>query len=145
MFRKKAKKAAKKFPVLRALDMAMDSDGVKLLIIMRCCPIVPHAIQNYFMGATAIKMRDFAPTGFFIAPYPAMMIFYGTTLSSIQDALEGNYDMGPGGTAAMIAAVVISLGGFIFLSCVVKRHLNKIVKDQEEADKAKKQAAADDE
>ena len=45
----------------------------------------------------------------------------------------------------MIAAVVISLGGFIFLSCVVKRHLNKIVKDQEEADKAKKQAAADDE
>ena len=145
LFRKKAKRLAKKYKWISAFDMAMDTDGVMFLVIMRICPLVPHAIQNYIMGATAMKMRHFAMTGFFIMPYTAMMIFYGTTISSITDAVEGNADLGPWGLSAMIGGSVLAIIASIFLSCVVKKHLNKMVADAEAAKEQTKTDNADEE
>ena len=50
LFRKKAKRMMKKYRVMKAFDMAMNSDGLMFLIIMRICPLVPFAIQNYVIG-----------------------------------------------------------------------------------------------
>ena len=57
LFRKKAMKLARKYKLISAFDMAMDTDGFMFLIIMRICPLVPFAIQNYIVGATSMKMK----------------------------------------------------------------------------------------
>lgn len=72
-------------------------------------------------------------------PWTGLMIFYGTTMSSIHDAINGNYNMGPFGLTAMIVGSVVAIIASIFLSCVVKRHANKMVAD---ANKAKEEAEA---
>lgn len=95
------------------------------------------------MGATAMKMRHFALTGVFMVPWTGMMVFYGTTISSIHDAINGKYTMGPFGLIAMIAGSVIAIIASIFLSCVVKKHLDKMVKDAEEAKEAAEKAKID--
>ena len=133
LFRKKAMKLAKKHKWISAFDMAMDTDGFMFLIIMRICPLVPFAIQNYIMGATSMKMRQFAITGVFMLPWTGLMIFYGTTIASIQDAVEGKMNMGPFGLTAMIVGSIIAIIASIFLSCVVKKHLNKMVAEAEKA------------
>ena len=129
MFRKTAVKMAKKYKVISAFDMAMDTDGMMFLIIMRICPLIPFAIQNYIIGATSMKMKHFWITGLFMVPWTVMMVFYGTTLSNIHDAVNGNYETGPVGLAAMIVGSVMAILASIFLSIVVKRHLNNMVKD----------------
>ena len=86
-----------------------------------------------------MKMRQFWTTGVFMLPWTGLMIFYGTTLSSIQDAIEGNYEMGPFGLTAMIAGSVVAIIASIFLSLVVRRHLRKMIED---AQKAKEEAEA---
>ena len=44
LFQKKAKRMMKKYKVMKAFDMAMNTDGLTFLIIMRICPLVPFAI-----------------------------------------------------------------------------------------------------
>ena len=68
-----------------------------------------------------------------MVPWTAMMVFFGTTISNIQDAISGNYNAGPFGLAAMIGGSVVAIIAAIFLSIVVKRHFNKIVNDAEAA------------
>ena len=147
LFRKKAKRLGKKYKWIAGLDSAIDTDGLKFLIVMRCCPLIPFAMQNYLFGATAMKMRHFAPTGVFMMPWTAMMIFYGTTLSSIHDALNGNYNMGPWGLTAMIGGSAVAILASIFLSCKVKKQMNEMVtaaeKAKEEAEDAKGKADAE--
>ena len=133
MFRKTALKLSKKHKWMSAFDMAMDTDGVKFLIVMRCCPLLPFAIQNYLMGATCMKVRHLAATGVFMMPWTAMMVFYGTTLSNIHDALNGNYKTGPVGFTAMVGGSVIAIAASIYLSCTVKKIMNKMVHDAEVA------------
>ena len=72
-------------------------------------------------------------------PWTGLMIFYGTTMSSIHDAINGNYNMGPFGFTAMIVGSVVAIIASIFLSCVVRKHANKMVSD---ANKAKVEAEA---
>ena len=133
LFRKKAKRMMKKYRVMKAFDMAMNSDGLMFLIIMRICPLVPFAIQNYVIGATSMQTRPFAITGVFMVPWTAMMVFYGTTISNLQSAIKGEYEQGPVGFAAMIIGSVMAILASIFLSIVVKRHLNNMIKDAEKA------------
>ena len=52
MFRKTAKRLGKKYKIVKAFDVAMGNDGVVFLIIMRICPLLPFAMQNYVIGAT---------------------------------------------------------------------------------------------
>ena len=126
MFRKTAVKLTKKYKWIAAFDKAMDTDGLVFLIIIRICPLVPFAIQNYIIGATSMKFKGFAITGVFMVPWTGMMVFYGTTLSSIHDAINGNYNAGPVGLACNIGGSVIAIFASIFLSCVVKKHLDKM-------------------
>ena len=44
LFRETAMKLAKKHKWMAAFDLAMETDGVKFLIIMRICPLIPFAI-----------------------------------------------------------------------------------------------------
>ena len=76
-----------------------------------------------------MKMKPFAISGLFMVPWTVMMVFYGTTLSNIHDAVNGDYETGPVGLASMIIGSIIAILASIFLSIVVKRHLNNMIKD----------------
>ena len=74
-----------------------------------------------------MTVKQLVISGPFMIPYLCMMVFYGTTLSSITDAISGNYNAGPLGLILMIAGSVIALVSFILLTMVVKKHLNSMI------------------
>lgn len=129
MFRETAMKLAKKHKWMAALDLAMETDGFKFLIIMRICPLIPFAIQNYIMGATSMKMKHFAATGGFMLPWTVMIVFFGTTLSNLHDAVNGNFETGPIGLGVLVIGSIIALVASVLLSIVVKRHFDAMLKD----------------
>ena len=88
-----------------------------------------------------MTVRQLAVTGPFMLPWTIMMVFYGTTLSSIHDAVTGNYKAGPFGLATMIIGSVVAILASVFLVLVVKRHLKHMVAQAEAKAKARKAKA----
>ena len=60
-------------------------------------------------------------------PWIALMVFFGTTISNIHDALNGEFKAGPVGFIALIVGAALSLIAFILLSITVKRHFDSII------------------
>lgn len=66
--------------LLRAVDKALRKAGWKAVALLRLSPLVPFTVQNYFFGATQLKLRHFvAGTALGIIPGTALEIFIGSS------------------------------------------------------------------
>ena len=124
VFRKKSEEIAARYRVLSALDKAFQTEGLKVVLLLRLCPLVPFNAFNYVMGITAVSFFAYALGGIGMLPGTIVYVFVGTTIGSIQDAASGNYDAGPAGLVMLIVGSVLACAAIIYVSFVVKRYLN---------------------
>ena len=78
-----SERLAAKYKVTKALDQAIQTEGLKLVLMLRLCPLVPFNAFNYAMGITAVKFWDYAIGGIGMIPGTVLYVFVGTTLGSI--------------------------------------------------------------
>ena len=83
VFRSKSEQLAAKYRLLSALDKAFKTEGLKIVLLLRLCPLVPCSIFNYVMGITAVSFFDFAVGGLGMLPGALVYVFVGTTIGSI--------------------------------------------------------------
>ena len=76
--------------MVQALDKALESEGLKLMLLMRLCPLIPFSPLNYIMGVTSVTIKDFCFGLVSITPATCVYVFIGTTISSIAEAISGN-------------------------------------------------------
>jgi len=89
-----------------AVDKALREDGWKTVALMRMSPLVPFGIQNYLLGASRVKVKDYAlGTALAIAPGTLVYIFLGSTGRALAS------DTGPA-TWAMLAAGLLASVAF---------------------------------
>lgn len=124
VFREKSEEFAQKYKVTKALDKAIQTEGLKVVLLLRLCPLVPFSYFNYVMGITAVSFFDYSIGGFGMIPGTIVYVFVGTTIGSITDAATGNYDAGPAGLALLIVGSVLACVAIIYVSYVVKKYLN---------------------
>ena len=125
VFREKSESFAQKYKVMKALDKVIQNEGLKVVLLLRLCPLVPFSYFNYMMGITAVSFFDYAVGGLGMIPGTVVYVFVGTTIGSITDAATGNYDAGPAGLALLIVGSVLACAVIIYVSIIVKRYLNK--------------------
>lgn len=63
-----------KKPAFAAVDHAIGSEGWKIVLLTRCCPLFPYIFQNYAYGLTRVSFRHYA-LGSFLGLLPATLIF----------------------------------------------------------------------
>ena len=83
VFREKSEEFARRYPVTKALDKAIQTEGLKVVTLLRLCPLVPFTYFNYVMGITAVKFSHYAIGGFAMIPGTIVYVFVGTTIGSI--------------------------------------------------------------
>ena len=133
VFREQAKSLSKRYPIIEALDKALESEGLKLMLLMRLCPLIPFSPLNYIMGITSVSIKDFCFGLVSITPATCVYVFIGTTISSITEAISGKGDQGNSGTKTF-ALLLLILGsalacfGIIWVSIVAKRNINASLK-----------------
>lgn len=65
--------------MLQAVDQAITDEGWQVVALMRLSPLVPFNLQNYFFGATEVRVVPYIAATFFgIMPGSAMYVYLGT-------------------------------------------------------------------
>ncbi|CAM9518571.1 unnamed protein product, partial [Heterosigma akashiwo] len=59
LLREKAQKLFNRYKLLKAIDMAIEKEGLKLIFLLRLSPVVPWATFNYLLGVTRVRTKDF--------------------------------------------------------------------------------------
>ena len=89
VFKEWVRKQAEKYPLISAIDKAIENEGLKLILLLRLCPAIPFNMLNYLMGGTAIKLSHYAIGSFGMVPATIVFVFIGTTASDIADLAAG--------------------------------------------------------
>jgi len=77
---------------MRGIDQAIRTDGLKIVLLIRTCPLIPFMLFNYFLGITGIKMKDYLISMTGIIPEQMMCIYIGVTLDNISSVWNGDYE-----------------------------------------------------
>ena len=79
VLRPKVRLLLAKRPLLRAIDAAIKSQSWQVALLLRLNGLVPFNFQNYFFGATDIRLVPYTITTFLgIMPFTAMYVYLGT-------------------------------------------------------------------
>jgi len=76
-------KKAEKYPLIDAINTAIETEGLKLIILLRLCPIIPFNMLNYLMGITSISVKHYNIGSLGMIPGTMVYVFIGTTISDI--------------------------------------------------------------
>ena len=118
-----AQRLSKRFAFFRAIDRAMETDGLKFTFLMRLCPLIPYNAYNYILGITSVSLRDFAIGGIGMLPGAFVYVFIGTTIGSINEAVNGKFEHSTPFLLFLIAGTISALTAIAFITCVIRRYL----------------------
>jgi uncharacterized membrane protein YdjX (TVP38/TMEM64 family) len=78
-------------PAFAAVDEAIGSEGWKIVLLTRCCPLFPYIFQNYAFGLTRVSFGHYA-LGSFLGLVPTTLAFayLGSLGRSGAEAASGN-------------------------------------------------------
>jgi len=125
---------SKKYKVFGAIDEALKSQGLKIIILLRLSPIIPFNAINYILGVTSAKLRDYMLACFAMLPGTILYTFLGSSAGSIVESASS-------GSGNFTVTIIVTVFGVVFgvLSIVAttyyaKKELNKIIEAENESD-----------
>mmetsp|Transcript_32970 Transcript_32970/g.48242 ORF Transcript_32970/g.48242 Transcript_32970/m.48242 type:complete len:364 (-) Transcript_32970:84-1175(-) len=83
IFQDFCKAICRKFRVMRAIDAAVLSCGLKLMILLRLSPLIPFSLLNYALGATRVTLKDYCAGFFGIIPGTFAYVFVGASAGGL--------------------------------------------------------------
>ena len=101
----------------------MESSGLKFTLLMRLCPLIPYNAYNYVLGVTSVKFVDFALGGVGMIPGCFIYVFLGTTIGSINEAVDGDYEHGTLFLIFLICGSISALAAMILITVKIKGYL----------------------
>jgi len=118
-------KFSKKYPIMDAINRAIHKEGLKLMLLLRLCPVLPFNAMNYLMGITSVEAKDYIFGCVGMIPGTLVYVFVGTTISDIADTAKGKSENNTLILVFLIVGSIIGCGGIIYISMVAKRMLNE--------------------
>lgn len=134
LFQESIQDLAKRFQVFQAVDSALESQGLKIMILLRLSPIIPFNAINYILGVTSVSLRAYMLACFAMLPGTILYTFLGSSAGSIVESASS------GGGNIILTITIIVLGIIFGVSSIVattyyaKKELNKIIEAQNERD-----------
>ena len=74
-----------KYKLIKTLEIALKTEGLRFCFLLRLCPIVPFNLINYILGGTSMALKDYFLAGPGYIPIITAYVFLGTTIGSIAD------------------------------------------------------------
>lgn len=111
-------------PRLREIDRAVGQSGLKIMFLMRLSPAFPFGIQNYALGLTSVRLRDYlvALTG--MLPGTTLYVYAGSVAREVAAAAGGaTAPRGAGYYAVLALGLLATLAVTIVIARIARRAL----------------------
>ena len=118
LLRQSVQKIIERRPKLKAVDGAMREGGWKAVALLQMSPAVPLGLQNYFLGASKVKMRAYL-LGTAITGIPSTAAYVGAGAGGrLVSAMEGNAKW-----LAIAIGVAVTIALTVWINRLAKRRL----------------------
>lgn len=121
------------YPIFQAIERALETNGLKIMVLLRLSPLIPFNALDYISGITSISLRDYALALVAILPGALLLCFAGASASSLSDRTSS--------TSSNLVKVITIVSGILFGGCGIylasyysKKELNRILAAQSEND-----------
>ncbi|MBV9392497.1 MAG: TVP38/TMEM64 family protein [Verrucomicrobia bacterium] len=124
--RKDLSEHLRKREVFRAIDLAIERDGWKIVILLRLCPI-PFGLANYLYGLTSVHFRAYL-VATILGSLPSLCLFshLGSVGRAELEALSsGHLGQGQGQIALLAISGLATLAALILLPKFAKKAVEK--------------------
>ena len=78
-----------RYPRLGAIDRAVESEGARLVFLLRLSPIVPFVFLNYVLGISRISFRDYMLGTAGMLPAVAAYVYAGKVAGDLATVVAG--------------------------------------------------------
>ena len=122
-----------KYVLARAIDRAIEKEGLKTMFLLRLSPLIPFNALNYIMSGTSISPKHYVIACVGMLPATIVYVYVGV---SIHIAASGNYESNR--ETSIITLVLLIVGAVCGLlaigriSLVSKRYFSKLVDAQDQ-------------
>ena len=127
LFRDCIEKMSKGYKVFQAVDLALENQGLKILILLRLSPIIPFNAINYILGVTSVSLQQFILACFAMLPGTLLYTFLGSSAGSIVESASS----GSGNIAVTIVVIVLGIVfgvlAIVATTYYAKKELNKVI------------------
>ena len=104
-----------RYPRLGAIDRAVESEGARLVFLLRLSPIVPFVFLNYVLGISRIRFRDYIIGTAGMLPAVAAYVYAGKVAGDLATVIAGvatphgpmYYALLTAGLAATVLAAIL--------------------------------------
>jgi uncharacterized membrane protein YdjX (TVP38/TMEM64 family) len=113
----------------RAIDLAIEAEGWKVVALLRLCPI-PFGLANYFYGLTGIRFQPYLWTTI-LGSLPSIILFChlgSAGKASLEALASGNFHKGAGEVTLLVLSLVATVAALIFLPRFARRAVEKYAK-----------------
>jgi len=126
LFRDFVVRLASRFAVFRAVDRALEHNGLRIMILLRLSPLIPYNALDYISGITSISLWRYSVGLFFIIPGVVLFTFVGATTSSL---INSRHEVSHNMTIKWFTlgfGIIFAIAGVWVASYYSKRELDKV-------------------
>lgn len=76
-------------PRMSRIDRAVEASGLKIMVLMRLSPVFPFGLQNYALGLTRVRLRDFVIALLGMVPGTVLYVYAGAVARVVASAAGG--------------------------------------------------------
>jgi len=126
------RRLVKKYPVIEAIDEALQNNGLKIFLLLRLSPIVPFNAINYIAGVTGISLKDYVIALIGILPGTILYCFIGASAGGLAEAEQEVPQ--PVTIASIVVGLVLAFIAVFIASRYAKKEFNKIIEQKQNSE-----------
>jgi len=111
-------------PRLVAIDRAVESEGARLVFLLRLSPVVPFILLNYVLGISRVRFADYSAGLIGMVPAAAMYVYAGKVVGDLAALASG---VAPPRGPAYYGILTAGLGATVAATVLVTRAARKSI------------------
>lgn len=125
----------KDYPQFRAVAIAIQRSGFKIVLLLRLVPVLPFNMLNYLLCVTPVPLGEYTLASWLgMMPITFALVYVGTTLKDLSDVTHGWHEFSKARWALIISGLVMSVVLLICVTKVAKTALDKALAESEDID-----------
>ncbi|KAK9289136.1 hypothetical protein L1049_017609 [Liquidambar formosana] len=125
----------KDYPRFRAVAIAIQRSGFKIVLLLRLVPLLPFNMLNYLLSVTPVPIGEYMLASWLgMMPITFALVYVGTTLKDLSDVTHGWSEFSTRRWAFLISGLMVSVVLMICVTKVAKAALEKALAENEDID-----------